>query len=472
MIERIWARARRELSLEYDAAALCVFRVTLGLLGTVSALRFLIYGWVDEFFVKPSFFFHYFGASWVQPLGPLGMRALLIALSISGVMVALGFLFRPAVICFFALFSYLQLVDLTNYLNHYYLVSLLALLAAFMPLGRAYGLDGLLSGKPLRSLPAGYTWLLRFQIGVVYTFAGIAKITPDWLLHAQPLRIWLLSRVDMPLLGPLFAEPLTAYFMSWAGCLFDLSIPWFLSFRRTRAPAFAVVIAFHFMTRMLFPIGMFPFIMALSAMIFFSPDFPRRFLFGRWREALPSAPSTAPTPTKIPIARRPLFIAAAALWSLFHLAFPFRTFFLYGGNVHWHEQGMRFSWRVMVREKNASVTYRVQDSQSGRVWEVQPRRYLSDRQEREFGTQPDMILQLAHHIAREHEQNLGHSVRVFADVIVSLNGRPASRLIDPDVDLSRIQDGISKAAWILPAPSFDPPKLRPSRWNEWLHAQR
>lgn len=467
MIERIRQRVRKELSLEYDAAALALFRVTLGTLGAVSAVRFLIYGWVDELFVKPSFFFHYIGASWAQPLGALGTRALLVMLAISGVMVALGLLFRPAVLCFFALFTYLQLIDLTNYLNHYYLVSLLALVAALMPLGRAYGLDGVLFGKPLRTLPAAYTWLLRFHIGVVYTFAGIAKITPDWLLHAQPLRIWLLSRVDMPIVGSLFAEPLTAYFMSWAGCLFDLSIPWFLSFRRTRAPAYAVVIGFHVMTRMLFPIGMFPFIMSLSAMLFFSPSFPRRLLPSAWREPV-SSRVLASAPWFL---RSRIVAGAAVFWGLFHLLYPFRTF-LYGGNVHWHEQGMRFSWRVMVREKNAAVTYRVVDAQSGRVWEVQLRRYLTDRQEREFGTQPDMILQLAKHIAREHEQRLGRKVLVFADVIVSLNGRPAARLIDPNADLVRIDDGVSKAAWILPAPNSDPPQLRPSRWNEWLSAHR
>ena len=36
----------------------------------------------------------------------------------------------------------------------------------------------------------------------------------------------------------------------------------------------------------------------------------------------------------------------------------------YGGNVLWHEQGMRFSWRVMVREKNGSVTFVVHNTRA------------------------------------------------------------------------------------------------------------
>ena len=46
---------------------------------------------------------------------------------------------------------------------------------------------------------------------------------------------------------------------------------------------------------------------------------------------------------------------------------------LYSGNVSWHEQGMRFSWRVMAREKNGSVTFVVRDPVNGREWLVHPR---------------------------------------------------------------------------------------------------
>ena len=42
--------------------------------------------------------------------------------------------------------------------------------------------------------------------GVVYVFGGIAKLNPDWLFHAQPLRIWLYNSGDVPPVGP---EPLS-----------------------------------------------------------------------------------------------------------------------------------------------------------------------------------------------------------------------------------------------------------------------
>lgn len=72
-------------------------------------------------------------------------------------------------------------------------------------------------------------WLVRLQLGLVYFFAGVAKINADWLLAAQPLTIWLRARTGTPLIGALFDQPWLPYLMSWAGMLFDLTIPFCLA---------------------------------------------------------------------------------------------------------------------------------------------------------------------------------------------------------------------------------------------------
>ena len=110
------------------------------------------------------------------------------------------------------------------------------------------------------------------------------------------------------------------------------------------------------------------------------------------------------------------------------------------GDVLWNEQGMRYSWKVMVREKMGSLTYRVERLKDGRVWDVNPSRYLQPRQLSEMSSQPDMIVQLAHYIRYDFYTKGRGDVAVRADALVSLNGRPASRLIDPNVDLTRIHD--------------------------------
>ncbi|WP_437293803.1 HTTM domain-containing protein [Sorangium sp. So ce426] len=476
-----WSRAaaglHRALFRPIDIAWLAAFRALFGLTMCVSMARFIAYGWIDEFFVKPGFHFKYWGLAWVEPLSPAGMHALFWALAALALALALGFMFRVAAPLFVVGFTYLQLIDVTTYLNHYYLASLLGLLLAASPAHRAWSIDALLSRRSERSVSAAWLYLLRFQVGVVYTFAGLAKAHADWLLHAQPLRIWLGSRTDMPVLGPLFTHPWAAPLMSWAGFLFDTSIVWLLLCRRLRPFAYAAVILFHVVTRALFPIGMFPVIMVLSALVFFPPEWPRRLLSRLRARALPAhggagAPRApqAPQPTTdepaLPPAAPPsrslraLGLALGAAYCAVQLAMPLR-FLAYGGNVRWHEQGMRFSWRVMVREKNGSVTFIVRSRRTGRTWHVSPREYLTRLQEREMAGQPDLILQLSRHIREDFERRGRGPVEVRADALVSLNGRRIARLIDPGVDLAVVSDGLGPAPYILPAPEGPPPHIRP-----------
>ena len=131
-------------------------------------------------------------------------------------------------------------------------------------------------------VPAWCTYLLRFQVAVVYVNAGLAKATADWLLHAQPMNIWLSARTSLPVIGPYLDLPAVAYVAAWAGFLFDTTIAFFLLWRRTRPFAYVVVLAFHFATHLLFPrIGMFPVIMVVSALVFFDPSWPRRLARAR-----------------------------------------------------------------------------------------------------------------------------------------------------------------------------------------------
>ena len=449
-------RVRRALSAPVDVAWLAALRVLFGLMLSISALRFVYFDWVTQFFVAPRVFFKYWGFAWVEPLSRIGMLAVFWALSLLGVMVAIGLCFRIAAALLVLGFTYVQLIDVTTYLNHYYLVSLLGLLLALSPAHRAWSLDALLRPVKARShVQAGWHWLFRFQVGVVYTFAGLAKAHSDWLLHAQPLRIWLGSHTSMPLLGPLFAHEVTAVAMSWGGFLFDTLVPWLLLWRRTRPYAYVLLIGFHTLVGVLFPIGMFPVIMIVAALVFFPADWPRALLVRLGLARVGSAGAEAE-----PRAVSHFAMLLGALYCALQVMLPLR-FLAYGGNVRWHEQGMRFSWRVMVREKNASITYRVHSKVLNRTWDVAPSRYLTAVQAREMAGQPDLILQLAHHIGREFTRRVRGPVEVRVEALVSLNGRRSALLIDPDVDLTRVRDGLARASWILPAPADRPPHTRP-----------
>jgi vitamin K-dependent gamma-carboxylase len=451
-----------------DAAALAAFRIAFGLLVACGALRFIANGWVEALFIAPRFHFKYWGFEWIRAWPAWAMHLHVGLVAALGVLVAIGLFYRVAIVLLFMAFTYLELIDVSTYLNHYYLVSLLALLLCTLPANALWSVDSARKPQLRRTrVPALSLWILRLQVGVVYFFAGLAKLGPDWLEGAQPLNIWLRARADFPWIGELFRHPSAAYVMSWTGFLFDISIPLWLSIAKTRAYAYLAVFGFHALTGSLFPIGMFPIIMVTSALVFFPPDWPRRFLRAV-ACGLPIALRFASPPTRANVGMVPVTVnrfgkatvAAACAYAVIQFAVPLRHR-LYGGDVLWHEQGMRWSWKVMVREKNGAVTFVVRVPSTGRNFHVMPRKYLTNAQEREMSGQPDLILQLAHRI-RDDFHASGHAdAEVYADALASLNGRPAARLIDPAVDLGRVADGLSVADWILPRPTTPAPLLSP-----------
>ncbi len=440
-------------------ASAAAFRIIFGLVGVVAVIRFAANGWISELYIEPAYHFSYHGFGWVQAWPGWGMYLHFALLGLASLCVALGYRYRLSIAAFFLLFTYVELIDQTTYLNHYYFISLISFIMIFLPLGWTASLDSgrTPAGATSPTIPRAALWMLRAQIGLVYTFAGIAKMNPDWLFYAEPLGIWLFNSSETPLIGTFVRESWFPYAMSWAGASFDLTIVGWLLWRKTRPFAYAVLVIFHVTTGILFPpIGMFPWIMIGATLIFFDPDWPIR-LVRRLRRPNGElqAPTLAPRPSP---EARPLswpvraalllgiaFLAVQALMPLRHLAYP--------GNVRWTEEGYRFSWRVLVTEKAGLVKFRVnsQAMQGERL--VYPEEYLTPAQVERMAYQPDMILATAH-IIRDDFADSGHAgVEVRADAYVTYNGRPSARLIDPDVDLARISSGIGSKPWILDPPS-------------------
>jgi len=445
-----------------DAAWLAVFRALFGVTLAVSMWRFVANDWITRFFVEPKFFFKYWGFGWVPALSGPALHTLVVGLGALGLAVAAGVAFRLSALLLALGLTYLQLLDVSTYLNHYYLAGLLCWLLAASPAARLWSVDSWLaqrflgrSPEPERSARA-WLYLFRLQIGLVYGFAALAKAQPDWLWHAQPLRIWLGASAELPLLGRLLAIDGVPLVMSWCGFLFDATIVGWLSWRRTRPYAYVVVLLFHALTRLLFPIGMFPVIMSVSALVFFDPSWPRAILRRFF-------PQFEPPRLGIWVDRaKPVYVFAlylGAAYCALQLLMPLR-FVAYGGDVLWHEQGMRFSWRVMVRAKGGMATFLVKNRQTGQTWHVSPSEYLTPLQESEMVSQPDLILQLGHHIQEDLERRGLGPVEVRVDARASLNGRRSAPLIDPRVDLAQVSDGVALQPWILPAPVSPPPHTR------------
>jgi hypothetical protein len=404
-----------------DTRVLAAYRIAFGAVMLYSTIRFAANGWIADFYIRPKYHFSYLGMGWVRPLPGDGMYWLFALMAVCAAGVMVGGLYRPAILTFTAVFTYVELIDKAFYLNHYYLVSVMGCLMIGVPLNRRWAVDSWL--RPALRADSAPRWaltVLRVQIGLVYFYAGVAKLHGDWLIEALPLRMWLPARADLPVIGPLLEQRWVAYAFSWAGAAYDLTIPFWLSWRRSRPFAFAAVIGFHAMTAILFPvIGVFPLVMLACSVVFL----PSRAV---------SVTLSRPFPALIGV-----FLVIQAILPLRH--------YLYPGDVLWTEEGFRFSWRVMLVDKVGDVLFTLKDRESGAVWYAFPDEYLTPLQARQMAFQPDMILQFAHHLADQH----GGNVAVYAEAYVGMNGRPARLIIDPTVDLAAQPDSLWAKSWLL-----------------------
>jgi hypothetical protein len=439
----------RRFQRHVDLASLAGFRIAFGSLLLVATLRSFWKGTIAEYFLLPTHFFKYWGFGWVRPWPGPGMYVHFALMAACALGVAIGYRYRASVVGFGLLFAYAQLIDKTNYLNHYYLVVCVCGLMACLPLAGMWSVDARRDpSMRRRQVPIWMLWLLRAQFGLVYWFGGIAKLNEDWLLRAQPLSIWLGRSGDLPVLGALLSKAWAPFALSWAGAAFDLSIVPLLLLRRTRPLALLAVVAFHTLTACLFPIGMFPYFMICGALLFLGPSWPRAL-----GARLALHPSTAP---QGPAPRVPAWLPwGAAGFLLIQLLVPLRHW-LYPGELCWTEQGFRFSWNVMLMEKDGAVDFRVVEPRTGRTFHVSPRHYFTAYQTAMMAPQPDMVLEAAQLVAADFRARGVEQPAVYADAFASLNGRPMQRLIDARVDLARETDGFSNKPWILPMNPMTP----------------
>ena len=439
------------LSKPTSIAPLGVFRIIFGLMMCGSAIRFWSKGWIDSFFLQPPHFFHYYGFSWVKPFGEIGMYLVFALLILTSFLVAIGLFYRGASIVYFVLFTYVELIDASYYLNHYYFVSLVAFLICFLPANKTLSLD--VWRRPnieLNKIPRWMILLLKFQLAAVYFFAGIAKLNPDWILDAMPMSIWLQAKAHWPLLGDLFTQKWVAYSSSWLACFFDLTIVIFLSISRFRPFAYFILVVFHVLTGMMFPIGMFPWIMILSTLIFFPPHFHEKILQAiRYLLPVNSTQLLGYNPLILSSLKNKISGFIFTVFVLIQLCLPLR-YLLYPGNIFWTEQGYRFSWRVMLMEKAGTAFFYVIDPKTGQKGEVDNKQFLTLTQEKMMASQPDFILQYAK-IIKEVVQSRGlENPIINAEVYVTLNGSRSKLLFDPSLNLLDIEDGFKNKNWLYP----------------------
>ena len=432
-----------------DAKPLAVFRIFFGLMMFISIIRFWSKGWIKTLYLEPKFHFSYYGFDWIKPLGEF-TYILFIICGFSALFVSIGYKYRFSIITFFLSFTYIELMDKTTYLNHYYFISILSFLMIFLPADKFFSVDNLTRKNYFEKIPNWTIDSIKILVSIVYIYAGLAKINSDWLLKAMPLKIWLPSKYDIPLIGDfLLQQEWVHYLMSWSGMIYDLSIPFLLLYKKTRVFAFILVIIFHLFTAVLFPIGMFPYIMIVASLIFFDSKFHNKIIHLIKLIISPLKKYNIEKVEKFKSVNSKLITSIVMIFLIIQIIFPLR-FVLYPGNLFWNEKGYRFSWRVMLMEKMGYTTFKIVDGVSNKYFYVDNKDFLTPFQEKQMSFQPDFIIEYAHFLGN-HFTLQGHkNIEVYADSFVALNGRRSKRFIDPNINLMEEKRSLKHYSWIIP----------------------
>jgi hypothetical protein len=427
-------------------APLVLLRIVFGLLMFASTLRFILKGWVHQMYIAPKIYFPYYGFEWVKVLSSEGMYALFAILLVTSLCITFGLLYRASSIIFFLVFTYIELIDKTNYLNHYYFVSIIAFLMILVPAHRNFSLDNkIFNWNEYSVIPKVYILLFQLQMAIVYFFAGIAKINADWLLEALPLKIWLPALSHLPIIGFVLSSTAIAFAASWVGCIYDLGIGFLLFNKRTSTFAYGLVILFHLCTALFFNIGMFPYIMICITIIFLKATIHLAIL-NRLKAIFQYHGSNATLAFNfVPN----VLIVLLSLHFCIQVLTPFR-YILYNGNLFWHEQGYRFSWRVMLMEKAGTSFFTIADSNNKFIAEVVNRDHLNFMQEKMMSTQPDMLLQYAHYLKTVYVNKGYANPKVFVKSYVTLNGSGSRLFVNDTINLAIQPINLEQKNWLIP----------------------
>ncbi|MDA7921969.1 HTTM domain-containing protein [Verrucomicrobiales bacterium] len=463
----LWCR--RKFGQPVDGASLGLFRILWGVLMVWEGVRKLPKA--TGIYSPDYFHFKYSLTPFVEPLPANWMvSAEIWIMIIAAVMVTVGFGFRFFNTLFAVIFTHLFLIEKVYYNNHFYLTCLIAFMLSLTAADQCYSVKSMIrrsKGNVPFSVPAWNLIVLRMQVLIVYFFGGVAKLQGDWL-QGEPLRHWLGSKPKEMIGAPLswFPEILKQEWFVWSlsygGFFFDLLIGFFLWNRKTFWPAVAVVVMFHVFNNALFKIGLFPFIGISLLVLFFEPHWPRPILakipglekhsgaFRGKKKQDSGASETLSGATKLASVGLTWFVLA---YFFVQFLLPFRTI-SYGGNPSWAEVGHYYSWRMMLRDKDAYLKFVFNPSEAEKILEKLPPEEMPNIGKshlQKMVKNPHMILQYAHALDDTFEENGLEGVEIRAVSIASLNGRPFQLMIDPSVNLAEASYGFFEVpGWIVP----------------------
>ena len=127
--------------------------------------------------------------------------------------------------------------------------------------------------------------------------------------------------------------------------------------------------------------------------------------------------------------------------------------FLWGQRPDWTEVGQKFSWRMMLRNKDSFIKFTF-DPPEAETWlneHPDERPKIANEHVERMSDHPWMLLQYVRHMDRTLGENGFPDTKIRVFSVVSLNDRPYRVMIDPTVDLTEVTYPLwGIPDWIVP----------------------
>ncbi|MBO6607733.1 HTTM domain-containing protein [Psychroserpens sp.] len=425
-----------------DNSSLVVFRMFLGALIFFESFGAIATGWIKRTMIDPKFTFNFIGFEWLQPLPGQWMYGYYAVMGIFGLMIMVGYKYRLSMLSFTLLWAGTYFMQKSSYNNHYYFLMILSAVMVVMPAHRYASLDVKLNPQLKRlSMPNWCRLFFFIQLFILYSYASIAKMYPDWIDLTVP-ELLMKAKQHYYVVGDLLQHKAVHYFVAYGGILFDgLVIP-LLLWKRTRKLAFIASIIFHMFNSIIFQVGIFPYLSLAFAVFFFEPKTIQKLF-------LKKKPFYKDNAVRVP-KYGTVFAALYIIYFIIQVGLPLRHH-AFGDDVLWTEEGHRLSWRMMLRTRNANTTFNVVNSDNNAVIPIKLADYLSPKQIRQVSTKPDFMWQFAQHLKSEFAKQ-GIGIKVYVRSYLSVNGKRRKRFIDPEVDIANEEwYHFKHHHWILPS---------------------
>lgn len=420
------------LSENIDNSGLVLFRVLLGLLIVAESFGAILLGWVEAVFIQSKFTFNFIGFDFLQVLHGEKMYSYFFVMGILGLLITFGLFYRLAMIAFTVMWTAVYLIQKESYNNHYYFLILICIIMIFLPANGKLSLDSKLFPKIKQTkIPRWMPYLLIFQLAILYFYAAVAKLYPDWL-NGTFSKILLNGITQRQFFLDIFNQKWFLLFYAYAGIVFDLLIMPALLWKKTRKFAIIASFGFHLFNAYTLRIGIFPFL-ALSFIVLLYDSIPLKFLNEK-QEILPKKNFNA---AFFRLFFVPFFIVQIIL--------PLRHFFI-KGDVLFTEEGHRLAWRMMLRERKGTLNIKIVDQKTGVFHYHNYASELTSKQIKVLSNSPDFIWQYCQKIKKEAKK----PISIFVECEVSINRRPYYKLIDEKIDMATAEfDYFGHNDWVL-----------------------